>query len=56
VVDFVGCWSAKTEIAIRTLVLWLAIGLSKFYDWAKGWGGGLRSAKRSDVSDTMMMA
>jgi transposase InsO family protein len=38
VVDFVGCWSAKTEIAIRMLVLWLGIGLSKFYDWRTRYG------------------
>jgi len=32
VVDFVGRWSEKTEIAIYVLVLWLGISLSKFYD------------------------
>jgi putative transposase len=38
VVDFVGRWSEKTEIAVRLLVLWLAISLSKFYDWRKRYG------------------
>lgn len=37
-VDFVGRWSQKTEIAIRMLVLWLGISLSKFYDWRKRYG------------------
>jgi hypothetical protein len=32
VVDFVNRWTEKTEIAIRVLVLWLGISLSKFYD------------------------
>lgn len=36
--DFVGRWSQKTEIAIRILVLWLGISLSKFYDWRKRYG------------------
>jgi transposase InsO family protein len=38
VVDFVGCWSPRTGIAIRVLVLWLGISLSKFYDWRKRYG------------------
>jgi len=37
-VDFVGRWSEKTEIAVRLLVLWLGISLSKFYDWRKRYG------------------
>jgi putative transposase len=37
-VDFVGHWSEKTEIAIRVLVVWLGISLSKFYDWRKRYG------------------
>jgi transposase InsO family protein len=37
-VDFVARWSEKTEIAIRVLVLWLGISLSKFYDWRKRYG------------------
>ena len=36
--DFVDGWSGKTEIAIRVLVLWLGISLSKFYDWRKRYG------------------
>lgn len=31
-------WSAKTEIAIRILVLWLGISLSKFYNWRDRYG------------------
>ena len=38
VVDFVGSWSRKTEIAICTLVLWLGISLSKFYNWRTRYG------------------
>jgi putative transposase len=34
----VGRWSEKTELAIRLLVLWLGISLSKFYDWRKRYG------------------
>ena len=37
-VDFVGRWSTKTEIALRVLVLWLGLSLSKFYDWRKRYG------------------
>jgi transposase InsO family protein len=37
-VDFVARWSEKTEIAIRVLVLWLGISLSKFYDWRTRYG------------------
>ncbi len=37
-VDFVNRWSERTEIAIRVLVLWLGISLSKFYDWRKRYG------------------
>jgi putative transposase len=37
-VDFVVRWSEKTEIALRLLVLWLGISLSKFYDWRKRYG------------------
>ena len=36
--DFVRRWSEKTEIAMCLLVLWLGIGLSKFYDWRKRYG------------------
>ncbi|MGQ9576981.1 MAG: transposase [Thermoguttaceae bacterium] len=38
VVDFVGRWSQRSQIAIRVLVLWLGISLSKFYDWRKRYG------------------
>jgi putative transposase len=37
-VDFVARWSERTEIAVRLLVLWLGISLSKFYDWRKRYG------------------
>ena len=37
-VDFIGSWSRKTEIALCTLVLWLGIGLSKFYSWRTRYG------------------
>ncbi len=36
--DCVSRWSEKTELAIRVLVLWLGISLSKFYDWRKRYG------------------
>jgi putative transposase len=38
VLDFHGRWSEKTQIALRVLVLWLGISLSKFYDWWKRYG------------------
>jgi putative transposase len=38
VVDFVGRWSAATEIALRLIVFWLGISLSKFYDWRRRYG------------------
>jgi transposase InsO family protein len=33
VVDYVGKWSERTELASKQLVKWLGIGMSKFYDW-----------------------
>ena len=38
VVDFTNRWSGKTGIAIRVLVLWLGVSLSKFYDWRTRYG------------------
>jgi putative transposase len=38
VVDFIAHWSAKTELALRLLVLWLGISLYKFYDCRKRYG------------------
>jgi len=31
-------WSDATEIAARTLVLWLGLASSKFYDWRQRYG------------------
>jgi len=33
VVDFVRCWSEKTEIGAGRFIAWLGVGVSKFYDW-----------------------
>jgi len=38
VVDFVGLWSRKTDIATSVFVRWLKIGPSKFYDWRSRYG------------------
>jgi putative transposase len=38
VVDYVRRWNARAEIAVCTLVLWLGITLSKFYDWRRRHG------------------
>jgi putative transposase len=38
VVDFVNRWSARTEIAISRMTVWLAVGSSKFYDWRSRYG------------------
>ena len=38
VVDFVGLWSRKTDIATSVFIRWLKIGTSKFYDWRKRYG------------------
>jgi putative transposase len=38
VVDYVGKWSQRTELAAKQLVRWLGIGMSKFYDWRKRHG------------------
>lgn len=38
VVDYVGKWSQRTELAAKQLVKWLGIGMSKFYDWGKRHG------------------
>jgi putative transposase len=37
-VDFVNHWSGRTELAVKLLVLWLGIALSKFYNWRKRYG------------------
>ena len=33
VVDFVRCWSEKTEIGAGRFIHWLGVRASKFYDW-----------------------
>ena len=38
IVDFVRCWSDKTEIGTGRFVEWLGIGSSKFYNWRQRYG------------------
>ena len=38
VVDFVRCWSEKTEIATGRFIHWLGVQTSKFYDWRDALG------------------
>ena len=38
VVDFVRCWSGKTEIGAGRFIRWLGVRASKFYDWREGYG------------------
>ena len=38
VVDFVRCWSEKTEIAVGRFIHWLGVTASKFYDWRQRYG------------------
>lgn len=38
IVDFVRCWSDKTEIGTGRFVVWLGVGGSKFYDWRNRYG------------------
>ena len=38
VVDFLNLWSSKTGIALLSLLSWLGLGTSKFYDWRKRYG------------------
>jgi hypothetical protein len=35
VVDFIRCWSLRTEMPSRQLISWLGISASKFYDWKR---------------------
>ncbi len=37
-VDFVTYWSNRTGIAARVMIVWLGIGVSKFYDWRQRYG------------------
>jgi transposase InsO family protein len=38
VVDFVRCWSEKTEISAGRFIHWLGVTASKFYDWRERYG------------------
>jgi len=38
VVDFVRCWSEKTEISAGRFIHWLGVTASKFYDWRQRYG------------------
>jgi putative transposase len=38
VVDFVRCWSEKTEIGPGRFIHWLGVRASKFYDWRERYG------------------
>ena len=38
VVDFVRCWSEKTEIGTGRFIHWLEVRASKFYDWRERYG------------------
>lgn len=38
IVDFVRCWSEKTEIGTGRFIEWLGVGASKFYSWRKRYG------------------
>jgi hypothetical protein len=38
IVDFVRCWSEKTEIVTGHFIRWLGITASKFYSWRRRYG------------------
>lgn len=38
IVDFVRCWSEKTEIGAGQFIVWLGIRASKFYNWRERYG------------------
>ena len=38
VVDYVRCWSEKTEIGAGRFIHWLEVAASKFYNWRKRYG------------------
>ena len=38
IVDFVRCWSEKTEIGAGRFIEWLGLRTSKFYDWSERYG------------------
>jgi len=37
-VDYVRCWSEKTEIGAGRFIHWLGVAASKFYNWRKRYG------------------
>lgn len=37
-VDFLERWSERTKVPVTTLLGWLGLGRSKFYDWRKRYG------------------
>jgi len=38
IVDFVRCWSERTEIGAGRFIEWLGVRASKFYDWRERYG------------------
>jgi putative transposase len=38
IVDFVRCWSEKTEIGAGRFIVWLGVTASKFYSWRERYG------------------
>ena len=38
IVDFVRCWSEKTEISAGRFIVWLGVKASKFYNWRERYG------------------
>ena len=38
IVDFVRCWSEKTDIGAGRFIEWLGVRASKFYDWRERYG------------------
>jgi putative transposase len=38
VVDYVAKWSGRTELPATSLVKWIGLGMSKFYDWRARYG------------------
>jgi len=38
IVDFVRCWSEKTELPLRRFISWVGVASSKYYDWRERYG------------------
>ena len=38
IIDFVRCWSEKTEIGAGRFIIWVGVTASKFYSWRKRYG------------------